>query len=117
VNTRGVRVFAISLAAVTAALSVAGVTMAAAIPGYFPTYVAGHHVSGAFPELTDRERDVLKLLAHGARNRQIAEQLGIADKTVRNHLSAIFLKLQVNDRTAAALKARHAGLGLPDTTD
>lgn len=72
-----------------------------------------HYLSRAFPDLTERERDVLDLLAQGARNRDIAQRLGIADKTVRNHLSAIFIKLQVNDRTAAALKARHAGLSPP----
>ena len=66
----------------------------------------------AFPELTGRERDVLDLLARGAANRDIASRLDIAEKTVRNHLSSVFLKLQVSDRTAAALKARHAGLGL-----
>ena len=65
----------------------------------------------AFPELTGRERDVLDLLAGGAANRDIAGRLNIAEKTVRNHLSSVFLKLQVSDRTAAALKARQAGLG------
>jgi DNA-binding NarL/FixJ family response regulator len=68
-------------------------------------------VKRAFPDLTDRERDVLDLLAQGSSNREIASHLGIADKTVRNHLSSVFLKLQVNDRTAAALKARNVGLG------
>jgi DNA-binding NarL/FixJ family response regulator len=43
---------------------------------------------------------------------KIASRLGISEKTVRNHLSSVFLKLQVNDRTAAALKARNAGLGM-----
>ena len=70
-----------------------------------------HYVKRAFPDLTDRERDVLDLLAQGSSNREIASHLGIADKTVRNHLSSVFLKLQVNDRTAAALKARNVGLG------
>jgi DNA-binding NarL/FixJ family response regulator len=54
---------------------------------------------------------VLDLLAGGSRNSQIAGQLGMTDKTVRNHVSAILLKLQVPDRTAAAVKARDAGLG------
>jgi DNA-binding NarL/FixJ family response regulator len=69
------------------------------------------YVRPAFPDLTDRERDVLDLLARGAANREIAARLGIAEKTVRNHLSSVFLKLQVNDRTAAALRARDGGLG------
>jgi DNA-binding NarL/FixJ family response regulator len=65
-----------------------------------------------FPELTDREREVLELLAQGSSNREIANRLAMAEKTVRNHLSAVFGKLQVTDRTAAALKARQAGLGI-----
>jgi DNA-binding NarL/FixJ family response regulator len=75
----------------------------------------GDFARRAFPELTARERDVLDLLAGGSTNRQIATRLDIAEKTVRNHLSAVFLKLQVNDRTAAALKARQAGLGMTQT--
>ena len=62
----------------------------------------------AFPGLTPREREVLDLLADGARNSEIARQLGMTDKTVRNHVSAILMKLQVPDRTAAAIKARDA---------
>jgi DNA-binding NarL/FixJ family response regulator len=72
------------------------------------------HVSRAFPELTGRGRDALDLLAQGSTNRGIAGRLGIAEKTVRNHLSSVFVKLQVSDRTAAALKARQAGLGATD---
>jgi DNA-binding NarL/FixJ family response regulator len=72
------------------------------------------HASRAFPELTGRERDVLDLLAQGSTNRGIADRLGIAEKTVRNHLSSVFVKLQVSDRTAAALKARQGGLGATD---
>ena len=64
----------------------------------------------AFPDLTDRERDVLQLLAAGLRNHAIAARLGLSEKTVRNHVSNVLLKLQVADRTAAALKAREAGL-------
>jgi DNA-binding NarL/FixJ family response regulator len=73
------------------------------------------HVRQAFPDLTDREREVLDLPARGSVNREIAARLGIAEKTVRNHLSSVFVKLQVNDRTAAALKARDAGLGSRET--
>ena len=69
------------------------------------------NVTRAFPELTERECGILELLACGSTNRHIANHLGITEKTVRNHLSSVFTKLQVNDRTAAALKARHAGLG------
>jgi DNA-binding NarL/FixJ family response regulator len=63
-------------------------------------------VAPAFPDLTPREREVLGLLADGARNSEIARQLGMTEKTVRNHVSAILMKLQVPDRTAAAIKAR-----------
>lgn len=65
----------------------------------------------AFPELTPREREVLDLIAAGLRNRGIAERLGISEKTVRNNVSSVLVKLQVDDRTSAALKAREAGLG------
>jgi DNA-binding NarL/FixJ family response regulator len=65
----------------------------------------------AFPELTGREREVLELLASGRRNHEMGRRLGLSEKTVRNHVSAILLKLQVPDRTAAAIRARDAGLG------
>ncbi len=64
-----------------------------------------------FPELTPRERSVLEALAAGASTSQIADRLGLSDKTVRNHLSNIFTKLSVTDRTQAVLKARAHGLG------
>ncbi|HWP61948.1 MAG TPA: response regulator transcription factor [Candidatus Binatia bacterium] len=65
----------------------------------------------AFPELTDREREVLELIAQGQSNQAIAQRLGLSPKTVRNHVSNIFNKLQVADRAAAIVKAREAGLG------
>jgi DNA-binding NarL/FixJ family response regulator len=58
-----------------------------------------------YTQLTDREREVLKLLAQGKRNREIAEGLFIAEKTVKNHVSNILWKLECNDRTQAALFA------------
>jgi DNA-binding NarL/FixJ family response regulator len=67
----------------------------------------------AFPTLTPRERDVLDQLAAGSRNHEIARTLGMSDKTVRNHVSQVLLKLHVPDRTAAALRAREAGLRPP----
>jgi DNA-binding NarL/FixJ family response regulator len=67
----------------------------------------------AFPTLTRRERDVLDQLAAGARNHEIARRLGMSEKTVRNHVSQVLLKLHVPDRTAAALRAREAGLRPP----
>jgi DNA-binding NarL/FixJ family response regulator len=65
----------------------------------------------AFPELTDREREVLALIAQGRANADIARQLTISVKTVRNHVSNILSKLQVADRAQAAIRARDAGLG------
>lgn len=56
-------------------------------------------------QLSDRERDVLKLLAKGLVNREIANQLYISEKTVKNHISSIFRKLDVQDRTQAAVYA------------
>lgn len=63
-----------------------------------------------FSELTDREIQVLKEVATGKRNREIAETLFISEKTVKNHVSSILLKLQVNDRTEAAMLAARGGL-------
>jgi DNA-binding NarL/FixJ family response regulator len=69
------------------------------------------YVQGAFPQLTGREREVLDLLAAGRRNSAIAAELSMSEKTVRNHLSSILAKLQVEDRSAAIVRARQAGLG------
>ena len=65
----------------------------------------------AFPELTEREREVLELIAQGHNNNDIAIRLHISGKTVSNHISNIFNKLQVVDRAQAIIKAREAGLG------
>jgi len=59
-----------------------------------------------FPELSDREREVLELLARGMTNSQIARKLVVSPKTVRNHVSNIFTKLKVNDRAEAIKRAR-----------
>ncbi len=64
-----------------------------------------------FPDLTEREREILDLMAQGLNNIEIAEQLVISSKTVRNHTSNIFTKLQVTDRAHAIVLAREAGLG------
>jgi len=65
----------------------------------------------AFPELTAREAEVLDLIARGRGNAEIARQLYVSPKTVRNHISNIFTKLQVADRAHAVVRAREAGLG------
>lgn len=64
----------------------------------------------AFPELTRRELEVLELIAQGDKNSAIAEKLVISEKTVRNHITNIFSKLQVADRAEAIIKARDTGL-------
>ncbi|MFN2212772.1 MAG: response regulator [Anaerolineales bacterium] len=65
----------------------------------------------AFPDLTSREDEVLDLIAQGLNNQAIANRLSISEKTVRNHISNIFNKLQVVDRAQAIVKAREAGMG------
>jgi DNA-binding NarL/FixJ family response regulator len=64
-----------------------------------------------FPELTAREHEVLDLIAAGRSNPDVAVELVLSPKTVRNHVSNIFAKLHVADRSAAIIKAREAGLG------
>ena len=78
--------------------------------------VVAHFANGsgsatAFPSLTEREREVLELIAAGKGNARIAHDLMISLKTVRNHVSNIFTKLQVSERAQAIVKAREAGLG------
>ena len=64
-----------------------------------------------FPDLTEREREVLALIAQGLTNSAIAERLVLSQKTVRNYITEIFSKLQVADRAQAIIRARNAGLG------
>jgi DNA-binding NarL/FixJ family response regulator len=64
-----------------------------------------------FPELTERERQTLELIAQGHKNAVIAERLHLSPKTVRNYVTNIFDKLQLADRSQAIVKAREAGLG------
>jgi DNA-binding NarL/FixJ family response regulator len=68
-------------------------------------------IDPAFPELTEREREILDLIARGETNAEIAQRLVLSPHTVRNHISNIFSKLQVADRAAAIIRARDAGLG------
>ena len=63
-----------------------------------------------FADLTRREMEILELLGHGRRNREIAESLFLSERTVKNHVSSILSKLHVNSRTEAALLAREYGL-------
>jgi DNA-binding NarL/FixJ family response regulator len=67
-----------------------------------------------FPELTTREREILDLIAQGHTNTKIAARLYVSPRTVGNHVSHIFMKLQVADRAHAIIRAREGGLGNRD---
>jgi DNA-binding NarL/FixJ family response regulator len=67
--------------------------------------------SGAFPELTARERGILDLIAQGLDNAQIAARLALSEKTVRNNITHIFDKIGVENRSRAIVLARESGLG------
>ena len=69
----------------------------------------GRSVTPGFSDLTARETEVLELIAHGLDNAQIAARLELSDKTVRNHITAIFAKLQIESRAQAIVRAREAG--------
>jgi DNA-binding NarL/FixJ family response regulator len=99
-----------AITAVAAGEAIFGPAVATRVLAYF---AAPPVTPTPFPELTAREREVLDLIAAGRNNHQIAERLGLSVKTVTNHISAIFAKLQVADRTQAILRARDAGLGHP----
>jgi DNA-binding NarL/FixJ family response regulator len=86
-----------------------GPSVARRVMGYFAAATRDHHP--ALAGLTPREREVLELVAQGRGNAEIARALAVSAKTVRNHVSNIFTKLQVADRTEAILRARQAGLG------
>lgn len=88
-------------------------TIARRLMGYFGAPRRGQQPGPVqlFPELTEREREVLTLIAQGYANPAIAEKLVLSPKTVRNHVSNIFSKLQVAGRAEAIIRARDAGLG------
>jgi DNA-binding NarL/FixJ family response regulator len=88
-----------------------GPAIAQRLARYFSAPRPATAAAGAFPELTDREREVLDLIARGRSNADIAQRLVVSPKTVRNHISNIFSKLQVADRAQAIVRAREAGMG------
>ena len=77
------------------------------------SYVLGGRTAARlpFPQLTDREREVLDLVAAGLDNETIARRLGLSPKTVRNHLANVLARLALPDRSAAIVRAREEGLG------
>ncbi|TCC45484.1 response regulator transcription factor [Kribbella pittospori] len=84
--------------------------IATRVLSYFAAGRSGPELA-PFPELTDREREILDLVARGLTNAAIARQLVVSDKTVRNHVSNVFAKLHVAGRAEAVARARDAGLG------
>ncbi|MFC0528955.1 response regulator [Phytohabitans kaempferiae] len=93
--------------AVAAGEAIFGAALAVRLVGYFNGL---DRRQDAFPELSDRERQILGLVGQHLTNPQIAERLGLSPKTVRNHVSSIFTKLQVADRAQAIIRAREAGM-------
>ncbi|MBW5445484.1 response regulator [Cohnella sp. CFH 77786] len=78
---------------------------------YFKAMTRKPHVGDLFPKLTEREQEILELIADGLSNEEIARKLDLSLKTVRNNVSNLLNKLQVTDRSQAILLARDAGLG------
>jgi DNA-binding NarL/FixJ family response regulator len=98
-----------AISAAAAGEAIFGPEVAARVVDHFAAGTVS--TTAAFPSLTEREREVLGMIASGKGNATIAHELMISLKTVRNHVSNIFTKLQVSDRSSAIVKARKAGLG------
>jgi DNA-binding NarL/FixJ family response regulator len=96
-----------AIRAVTSGEAVFGPGVAERIIGFFSI---PRPAQRAFPELTEREEEILVLVARGNSNQEIASRLFVSVKTVRNHVSNILLKLQVADRAQAVIRARDAGI-------
>ena len=99
-----------AIRAVASGEAVFGPGVAERIIGYF-SVPRSANPQRAFPELTEREEEVLFLVAQGNSNQEISRQLFVSLKTVRNHVSNILVKLQVADRAQAVIRARDAGMG------
>jgi DNA-binding NarL/FixJ family response regulator len=102
-----------AIRAVVAGDVVFGAGIAQRALAYFAAAAVGSRAARPFPELTDREMEVLQALAEGLSNSDIARRLHLSEKTVRNHVSHIFTRLQVSDRAQAIVRAHEAGLGPP----
>ena len=90
--------------------AVFGPAIARRLIGFFEAAASAASAT-PFPDLTTREREILDVVARGWSNQQIAAQLDLSIKTVRNHVSSVFTKIQVVDRSQAIVKAREAGIG------
>ena len=99
-----------AIRAVVAGEAIFGPALARRLSALFVRSPSGADVH-AFPDLTEREREVLDLIARGHSNAEIAARLVLSPKTVRNHVSNIFGKLAVRGRPEAIVRARDAGLG------
>lgn len=100
-----------TVAAVAEGQALFGPAIASRITSFFQRSVQNSASIAPFPDLTEREREVLNLIAQGGSNQGIAQQLHVSSKTISNHISNIFNKLQVADRAQAIVKARQAGMG------
>ena len=92
-----------------------GASVAQRVLAFFAN--GGRPTARAFPELTDRELEILDLVAAGLNNAEITRRLVVSPKTVRNHLTNVFAKLHVADRAQAIVRAREAGLGSRPTPE
>ncbi len=105
-----------AIRAVAAGQAIFGPGVAARVLGFFatPPVPSARPALGnePFPQLTEREREILAHLAAGKRTAAIAAELFLSPKTVSNNLTAIFAKLQVADRAGAIIRAREEGLGM-----
>jgi DNA-binding NarL/FixJ family response regulator len=99
-----------AIRAVYSGEAIFGPAIAQRLMGYFASLRPTTSTQPPFPELTDREREILAMIARGRTNQEIADDLVVSLKTVRNHVSNIFAKLHVADRAQAMDVARKAGL-------
>ena len=100
-----------AITAVAAGEVIFGPALATRVTAFLVQLAGSRPAPDTFPQLSGREREVLDLIAAGLSNRQIAERLVLAPKTVRNNVSTVFAKLQVAGRAQAIVRARDAGLG------
>jgi DNA-binding NarL/FixJ family response regulator len=102
-----------AITAVAQGEAIFGPSVAGRVLGYLTRPLSAQD-ERVFPELTQREREILSLIAAGQTNGRIATSLSLSSKTIRNNVSSIFSKLQVADRAEAIVRARRAGLGVSD---